>query len=97
MSVSYSFECPFCHRHFTAIPPSIVSCPHCNSLLRVDSRGATLIRRGIRPTPSVAAPASGAAVGVIIGALIGGGAGAVVGGLIGLGIGAASQRRGRQR
>lgn len=96
MSVSYSFECPFCHRHFASIPPSIASCPHCNSLLRVDLRGVTLIREGIRPTPSAVAPAGGAAIGAIIGALIGGGPGAVLGGLIGFGIGAASQRSERQ-
>ena len=96
MRPRYIYQCPFCRGNFTAIPPSTISCPHCNSILMVDYNQVTLIRPGIQPTPAGAPTIGGGAVGAIIGGLVAGVAGAVIGGIIGLLIGSAAGQRERQ-
>ena len=91
-----TYKCPFCHRNFVARPPSIISCPHCNSMLRIDSEGVYLISPGIRPTPAGVPVVGGAVAGAIIGAAVGGAPGAVIGGLVGLLMGSAAGQRERQ-
>jgi len=76
--------------------PSTISCPHCTSILAIDSEGARLISPGIRPTPTGATAIGGTTVGAIIGGAVGGAPGAVIGGLIGLLLGSAAGQRERQ-
>jgi len=94
MRPRYTYQCPYCSRQFTAIPPATTSCPHCNSVLRIDYAGAHLVRVGILPPPRGATTLGGVLAGAIIGVALGGAAGAIIGVVIGAGLGSAAERRG---
>ena len=97
MRPQYSHTCPYCYRRFHAVPPGVVSCPHCNSVLEIDYERAILLRPGVKPAPQGTATVGGTVLGALIGGSLGGPPGAVIGGLIGLLIGgsADAQQRGR--
>lgn len=94
MRPRYTYQCPYCSRHFTAIPPATISCPHCNSVLRIDYSGADLIREGLQPPPRGATTLGGILAGALIGVLLAGAAGGLIGGIVGAGLGSAAEKRG---
>lgn len=91
----WDFRCPVCSGHFFVreTPPRRVQCPHCSSILYLDSFGNIQIsQRGRVPVPPPGSrPAVGAVGGALLGSAIGGPLGALVGFLAGAALGSSAE------
>lgn len=93
MNSEWEYQCPVCTTRLRTLAelPVVVKCPHCKSLLRVQTDRVVVIQRRPIPLPPGTRTAAGAIGGLLLGGAVGGPVGAFLGLLFGGFLGAAAE------
>jgi hypothetical protein len=92
----YDLTCDFCKGRFfiRRMPQINVMCPHCQSLLRIDSDGSMdILQEGMQPLTTRAGTLTGVLTGAVIGAILAEESGVLLGTMAGALLGASADVR----